>query len=330
MATLKDIADKVGVSTSTVSRVLNYDPTLSVGEETKKRIFETAEELEYKNHRKKTTNKKAKLAIVNWYTQEEELNDLYYMSIRLGAEKKAQEMGYETIRVYHREEEKMENDLSGILAMGKFSNAQVEKLQEKAPYLCFVDYLPESSQSDTVLVDFKQAMHKSLDYLIQCGHEKIGFIAGEESYSDGTGTWVDPRTKIVKRYLKKKGLYNENFFFQGTFRVDAGQENMQKAIDLSDKDHFPTAFIAANDAIAIGCLKALHENDLHVPKDVSIIGFNDISTAKYITPALTTVKVYTEEMGKSGIQLLHERIQEGREVSKKVILSTKLIKRDSA
>lgn len=330
MATLKDIAAKVGVSTSTISRVLNYDPTLSVGEETKKRIFEAAEELEYKNHRKKTTNKKAKLAIVNWYTPEEELNDLYYLSIRLGAEKQAHEMGYETIRVYHHEEEKMENDLSGILAMGKFSTAQVEKLQEKAPYVCFVDYLPGNSQSDTVLVDFKQAMHKSLDYLIRSGHKKIGFIAGEESYSDGTGTWVDPRTKIVKRYLKKKGLYHEDYFFQGDFRVDAGQKNMQQAIESIGKQNLPSAFIAANDAIAIGCLKALHENDLHVPNDVSIIGFNDISTAKYITPALTTVKVFTEEMGKSGVQLLHERIQDEREVSKKVVLSTKLVKRDSA
>jgi LacI family transcriptional regulator len=329
MATLKDIAEKVGVSTSTVSRVLNYDSTLSVGDDTKKRIFEAAEELEYKNHRRKQTTKKAKLAIVNWYTQEEELNDLYYLSIRLGAEKQAQEMGYEIVRVYHHEEEKMAQDLAGILAMGKFSPEQVDKLREKAPHVCFVDFIPEDGLADTVLVDFKQAVKESVDYLIERGHERIGFIAGEESYSDGSGTWVDPRTKMMEEYLTKKGLYHEEYFFQGAFRVDAGQENVRRAIETLGKENLPTAFIAANDAIAIGCLKAFHEAAIHVPNEVGLIGFNDISTVKYITPALTTVKVYTEEMGKSGIQLLHERIQEEREVNKSVRLSTKLIKRDS-
>lgn len=330
MATLKDIADKVGVSPSTISRVLNYDPTLSVGDDTKKRIFEAAEELEYKNHRKKMSKKKTKLAILNWYTEKEELNDLYYLSIRLGAEKKAQEMGYDIVRVYHHEEEKMENDLAGILAMGKFSQDQVERLRDKAPHVCFVDFVPKDGKDDTVLVDFKQAMHDSLDYLIEAGHERIGLIAGEESYSDGSGTWVDPRTKIVKRYLKKKKMYHEDYFFQGDFRVDAGKENMKKAIETLGKENLPSAFVAANDAIAIGCLQALHEYDIHVPQEMNIIGFNDISTAKYITPPLTTTKVYTEEMGRSGVQLLHERIQEGRETAKSVVLATKLVKRDSA
>lgn len=330
MATLKDIAEKAEVSTSTVSRVLNYDPTLSVGDETKKRIFEAAEELEYKNHRKKTIQKRLKLALVNWYTEEEELNDLYYLSIRLGAEQQAQQMGYDIVRVYHREEEKMENDLAGILAIGKFSPVQVEKLREQSPQVCFVDYVPNDRVNDTVLIDFKEAMRQNIDYLIQAGHKKIGFIAGEESYSDFSGTWTDPRTNHVRRYLKKQGLYNENYFFKGAFRVDAGKSNMEKAIKQLGKENLPTAFIAANDAIAIGCLKALYENQIRVPEEISIIGFNDISTAKYITPALTTVKVYTEEMGRSGIQLLHERIQEGREAVKTITLSTKLIKRDSA
>ncbi|MFC6463973.1 LacI family DNA-binding transcriptional regulator [Marinilactibacillus sp. GCM10026970] len=330
MATLKDIAEKAEVSTSTVSRVLNYDPTLSVGDETKKRIFEAAEELEYKNHRKKITQKKYKVAIVNWYTEEEELNDLYYLSIRLGAEQQAQLMDYEIVRVYHREEEKMDSDLAGILAIGKFSPTQVKKLREQAPHVCFVDYIPDDRADDTVLIDFKEAMRQNIDYLIQTGHKRIGFIAGEESYSDFSGTWTDPRTNHVKNYLKKKQLYNEQYFFKGAFRVQDGKDNMEKAITELGKENLPSAFIAANDAIAIGCLKALYEHQIRVPEEVSIIGFNDISTAKYITPSLTTVKVYTEEMGRSGIQLLHERIQEDREATKSVTVSTKLIKRDSA
>lgn len=89
MATIKDIADKVGVSIATVSRVLNYDLSLSVGDDTKKRIFEVAEELSYQ---KRAQKKKAswRVAFVNWINEEEELNDIYYMSIRHGVESRAE------------------------------------------------------------------------------------------------------------------------------------------------------------------------------------------------------------------------------------------------
>lgn len=328
MATLKDIANKAGVSTSTVSRVLNYDASLSVGEETKKKIFEVAEELEYKNKKRSTKKAKGKLAIVNWYTEAEELQDIYYMSIRLGAEKRAKALGYSYHRVYKQSDFVEDADLTGILAIGKFSQKQVKQLKDHQVPLCFVDYLPRE-ECDSVIVDFKKAMRTNIDYLIAKGHKRIGFIGGEESFSDGTDNWIDPREKIVREYLKRKKLYHENYFFTGAFRVEDGKQNMLQALDGITREQWPTAFIAANDAIAIGCLKALYERNVKVPEDISIIGFNDISTAKYITPALTTVKVYTEDMGISGINLLHERIEEGRDVVKTVIMSTKLIERES-
>ena len=82
MATIKDIAEKAGVSSATVSRVLNYDASLSVADETKKRIFEAAEELSYRKRSSKRYVDQ-KIAIIHWYTEKEELNDLYYLSIRL-------------------------------------------------------------------------------------------------------------------------------------------------------------------------------------------------------------------------------------------------------
>src|SRR5699024_12293410 len=91
MATIKDIADKVNVSIATVSRVLNEDPALSVGTETKQRIFDAAELLDYKKHIHKKTKQRMRIAIVHWYTETEELNDLYYYSISLGVEKKRSE-----------------------------------------------------------------------------------------------------------------------------------------------------------------------------------------------------------------------------------------------
>lgn len=329
MTTLKDIAERTQFSVATVSRVLNYDHTLSVGDRTRKSIFQAAEELEYRNYKKKIQEKTRKLAIINWYTEQEELDDQYYLSIRLGAEKKAKEMGYKIERVYQNEEDKMDDDLSGVIAMGKFSEEQVKKIRQKAPYVCFVDCAPEDGLNDSVVADFKQAMHESVDHLLEKGHQKIGVFAGQEMYSDGSGPRNDPRTSYLKAYLKKKKVFEENFFYEGRFRVDSGRENMEQAIEELGKEELPSAIITGNDAIAIGCLQVLNEHNIHVPQDISIIGFNDIPTAKYLTPSLTTTKVYTEEMGKTGVQLLHERIQNGREVSKHVTLSTSLIERAS-
>ena len=100
MATLKDIAKLANVSSATVSRVLNKDKTLSVGEETRHRILTIAEELGYEKHKRSTNSnqERQKIAIVQWYSEQEELNDLYYYSIRIGLEKRAQELGYDVVR----------------------------------------------------------------------------------------------------------------------------------------------------------------------------------------------------------------------------------------
>ncbi|EXJ23336.1 Galactose operon repressor [Alkalibacterium sp. AK22] len=328
MATLKDIAAEAGVSTSTVSRVLNYDPTLSVAKETKKRIFEVAEAMDYKNTKKVESRNKGTIAIVNWVSESQELNDIYYLSIRLAAEQKAKALGYDYVKIYSQDELGEEEKLSGILAIGKYSPQQVENFKSKQVPVCFVDSQP-TEDMDSVVVDFKKAMQTNIDYLIEKGHSKIGFIGGKESYSDGSGSWTDLREKVARRYLKQKDLYQPDYFFIGKFCVKDGKENMLKALDTLKESERPTAFIAANDTIAIGCLKALYEKNIKVPTDMSLISFNDISTAKYSTPSLTTVKIFTEEMGKSGIQLLDERIQDERDISKKVIVSTQLVFRES-
>ena len=92
----------------------------------------------------------------------------------------------------------------------------------------------------------------------------------------------------------------------------------------------PTALFVANDSIAIGCYKAAYELGVKIPKDLSIVGFNDVSSAQYMFPPLTTVKLYTEIMGESAVDLLLERVATKREICKTITIHTKLIERDSA
>ncbi|WP_251551528.1 LacI family DNA-binding transcriptional regulator [Neobacillus muris] len=328
MATIKDIAQKAGVSIATVSRVLNYDTSLSVSDETKRRIFEAAEELSYK---KKAVKKQdaGKMALVHWYSEKEELEDLYYMSIRLGVENRCQDQGIQVIRCPqdHYEDLKQE-DIQGLVAIGKFSSKQVEELQTISPNIVFVDCSPDEEQFDSVVVNFEKATVKVLDYLLDKGHTQIGFIGGREIFKDQTSIIEDPRETTFKRYLAERQLLESDFLYQGTFSVSDGYALMKQAI-AEHGDNLPTAFFAGNDSIAVGALRALLEAGISVPDRVNIVGVNDVSISKYVFPSLSTVKVYTELMGETAVDMVLERI-EGRKTAKTVYIATELILRNSS
>ncbi|PFN04497.1 MULTISPECIES: LacI family DNA-binding transcriptional regulator [Bacillus cereus group] len=328
MATIKDIAEKAGVSIATVSRVLNNDPLLSVGDETKRKIFEAAEELSYK---KRTSRKKElpRIALVHWYTEEEELNDLYYMSIRLGIEKRCEQQGLKIVKLFHSQmEELMKENIQGMIAIGKFSEREIGLFEAITKNIVFVDSSPKEETFDSVVVDFEKVTRKVIDYLIEKEHQKIGYIGGRETFKDQTSEIEDPRERAFIKYMKKQELLYEKNIYIGQFSVNDGYSLMKQAIE-EQQDQLPTAFFVGNDTMAIGCLRALNEHGIAVPERVNIIGVNDISISQYLSPALSTVKVYTGLMGETAVDLLMERFS-GRYLAKKVILSTKLNIRKSS
>ncbi|PWU02348.1 MAG: LacI family transcriptional regulator [Bacteroidetes bacterium] len=328
MATIKDIAERVGVSTATVSRVLNYDSSLSVSDDTKKKIFQTAEELSY---RKKSERRPSsyQIAIVNWYTEEEELDDLYYMSIRLGVEKRCDAHKLQIKKVSLGDlSAAQDGEVHGVIAIGKFSQKQAEEIQKVTENIVFVDCSPDEDQYDSVVSNFEKATMNALEYFLNHGHERIGYIGGRETYKDDISKIADPRETTFKSYLIQRQLYNESFVYIGSFSVDDGYKLMKKAIK-DHKENLPSAFFVGNDSMAIGCLRALHEENMRVPERVSLIGVNDISVSKYVFPPLSTVKVYTEFMGETAVDLLLERMTD-RKIAKKVIISTQLEIRGSS
>lgn len=329
MATIKDIAQLAGVSIATVSRVLNYDTSLSVSDETKKRIFEVAEELSYK---KKSVRKQesGKIALLQWYTEKEELEDLYYMSIRLGVENRCRHHGIQVEKYFQDNlvDLQEDEDIQGLIAIGKFSSKQVSELEKRTKNLVFVDTSPDEDRFDSVVIDFEKATKKVLDHFIEKGHTDIGYIGGREAFKDKTSTIEDAREKTFKQYLGEKGLLKEAFIYNGSFSVEDGNRLMKQAIK-EHGDQLPTAFFAGNDSIAVGALRALLEEGIAVPERVNIIGINDISISKYVFPSLSTLKVYTELMGETAVDTLLERI-EGRKIAKKIYITTQLILRNSS
>jgi len=317
VATIKDIAMKAGVSPATVSRVLNYDMTLSVTEQTKKRIFEAAEELSYTKHTVKKTPG-GKIAIVHWYTESEELNDLYYLSIRLGVEQRCQALQLTPEMYFFDSINDIQKDqIKGIIAIGKFTSKQVKQLTNISPTIVFVDQSPDEDTYDSVVVNLKRATKKIIDYFISNNHEQIGFIGGKEYI----------REKAFQEKLKSKNLFDNRFVYVGAFSVDEGYRLMKNAIDDLG-ENLPTAFVISSDVMAIGSLRALHEYGVAVPERVSIMSINDISVSRHLYPPLSTVRVFTELMGETAVDLLVEQL-EGREIAKQAVISTEMVYRES-
>ncbi|MGX7195420.1 LacI family DNA-binding transcriptional regulator [Enterococcus olivae] len=324
MATIRDIAEQAGVSPATVSRVLNYDAELSVGQETKQRIFEIAESLNYTKHKNKKREQMT-LRLVQWYDDEEELADLYYLAIRLGIEKQAEALNIRLLK--ESLNQLSETIVSGTIALGKFDPRQIRRLEKLEGKLLFVDSNQSNFHHDAVVVDFDQGVELVIDQFIKEQHQEIAILSGIEYTKESNYQIADPRLQAFKERLTRLKLYQEEYHLEGDFTVDGGFRAMQTFLESAEKR--PTALFAASDALAIGAIRAIKESGLKIPEDISVIGFNDVSVAKYVSPALSTIRVYTEWMGELAVTTLVDLIKEPAPISKRIVIGTELVLRES-
>lgn len=334
MATLKEIADQVGVSVATVSRVLNGDTTLLVSEETKLQVFSVAEEMAYQTvtqrKKEKIKNKKViRLGIVEMYDITKQLADPYYLLLSNMVEKLCFEKQIEVVKLYEKDgiyENTGAHELTGIMAIGKFTDKQVEALSQRAESIVFIDSSPDDAQYDSVKINFKLGVLQAFTYFFEQGHREIGFIGERYTLGDLKVPELDERLKYFEAYLKKANLFKEHLIINSEMTAEGGYVAMKTY--LQQDRTLPTAFFVANDVIAAGVSKALKEEGYHIPQDVSMIGFNDTVISQYMDPPLTSIRVPTRQLAEAAIELMIERIK-GRHYPKKVILPSELVKRES-
>ena len=329
MATIKDIASLAEVSIATVSRVLNQDESLSVTEETRHRILTAADELGYTRHQKSGNFKKEKhqIAIIQWVSEEDELDDIYYYNIRLGIEKRAQELDYEILRYFNDIPFSLAEEVIGILCIGKFSREQITELESLGKSLVFVDSDTLLQGHPCVTTDFENAVQTALQYLKKQGCQSIGLLTGEEKTTDLQEIIPDSRRRAYRNFCIEEGIYDANLILTGNFSALSGYELIKAKLETEEK--LPDAFFAASDSLAIGALKAFQEAGLIVPDQIQIISFNDTIMAKQVFPPLSCVTVYTEEMGRTAMDVLNKQVLSPREIPTLTMLGTKLTLRGS-
>lgn len=337
MATIKEIADYVGVSSGTVSRVLNHDSTISVSDETKMKIFDAAEQLQYKTIKQRKSESKEKITklrvgIVEMYNHQQQLQDPYYLLLRSVVDRECFDKGIEVVNIYKGDDGYKfigDEELNGIISIGKFTKGEVNMMSKISDNIVFLDSSPNDHKFDSVKINYKLAINEALDYLVNLGHEEIGYIGSLKTLDDFKENNIDVRFKIYKEYMENKNIYDEeNVLNTDEMTAMSGYESVKVFIKTSKK--MPTAFFVSTDTIATGVLKALDENNIKVPDDISIIGFNDLIASQHTIPPLTTVRVHIENLASAAVDLIIERIIKGRKYCKKVVIPSELIIRKSS
>ncbi|WP_045516379.1 LacI family DNA-binding transcriptional regulator [Neobacillus niacini] len=336
MVTLNEIAQKAQISKTTVSRVLNDDKTLSVTEETRKKILQAAEELDYIPKRQRNIEKKIndsknyeKIGLLMYLSQESEYDDPYFSAIRNGIEKRMFELGIDISKILRPPFNKKDLEgLDGLIVVGVIGQGEVENQVKQVKHLVFVDVSPNEQLYDSVVIDFEKATSNVIQYLLDLGHKKIGYIGGQSYTIGGLSGELeirDIRKRTYEKVLTDRGLYNPEYTYIGKWTTKDGLMLMEEVIKSGN---LPTAFFIGSDPMAIGAMKALSDAGLKVPDDVAIFGFDGIELCEFVSPPLSTVKVHTEEMGKAAVNLLVERMN-GRKLPLKVVVPTSLIIRKS-
>lgn len=325
MVTISDIAQKAGVSISTVSRVLNQDETLNVLPETKRKIFEIAEELEYQKKEQIRRKKKLTIGIHFSYSLEEELSDTYYLSIRIAIEKMLEDDKQKKVYVSLDEPVSKYSALDGMICLGSYDANLLKKIDSFQKPVVFVDCSPDENRYDSVVISYKQVVNSVLNYFIERKHERIAYIGGIDLDSMGN-VLVDSRFEYYESYMKKRDIYQEEYVKIGQFTPRFGYVSLKELMELA---HPPTAVFVANDSLAAGCYRSAKDLGKRIPEDISIIGVNDIPAAKYMLPSLTTVRLYMEFMGETAVELITERINTKRKICKQVVIPAKLMERES-
>lgn len=334
MVTIKEIAAAVGVSSATVSRVLNYDPTLSISTKKRQAIIETAEALNYATPRNRSraaaqaAGAGLKIALVHFLEPAQELADPYYVGVRLGIESRCQTLKSEVVKVFltgSAPEATILEGASGVVAVGHYYGDELEWLRRHSRHLVFADYAPAGDADDSVLSDVGLAMIRLLEAVHGMGYRRIGFIGWIDPFYGPENIHSERRCRAFIDWTTKAGLYHQDLCMVERMMPDSGYRLTKAMLSRSDP---PKVLITCNDNLALGAYRAIHEMGLRIPDDVAVASFNDIPVAQFLAPPLSTVKIPAELIGETAVDLLLERLS-GREIVKKVILGTEIVWRGS-
>ena len=318
MATIKEIAEIVGVSSAAVSRVLNYDEGISVSEETREAIFATAEKIGYK--KKVIYPKIENVALLYFTDNEDELEDVFYRGVREEVIKQAKKMNIR-LQIYDRRDgmSVIPRDLNAFIAVGWLTRKEINQLYKICPRGVFIGTSPDEKLFDAVRPNMDSFVTQMVDYFVEKGHKKIGFIGGSDRNIDTGKPSMDIREWSFRQSVAYYHCLEEEYILiSEKFTVDEGYR-MGK--ELLKKSSLPTALCIASDTLAVGVLQALNEKGIQVPEQMALFSINDVNIAKYLSPPLTTIHIDIPCICETALDLLRNRVLYDGKVTKLIFVN---------
>jgi len=331
--TIKDLARELSISPSTVSRALRDHPDIS--KDTKRRVTEAAEKHNYQPNQLAQSLQKKRSNIIGVIVPE--IRHHFFSTVISGIEEVAYENGY-TIMVCQSNEllarevintqAMVANRVAGLLIAISSETTDYTHLEsvlgQGVPLVQF-DRVVEDLDTSKVVVDDYRAAYEAVTHIIECGHKRIGHMAGQEGIALNRHRYEGYRDA-----LRDNGLeYEEKFHLHGGYREDDGREGAKRFLAM---DEMPDAILAINDPVAVGLFSEFKKAGVRIPEDVALVGFSDTPAAALIDPALTTVYQPAFEMGRAAVTLLMKQFEaeDDNFVPETVTLDTELLVRGSS
>lgn len=338
--TLKDLARKAGVSTTTASLILNNVQNLKFKTDTIQKVLNIAEELRYEPNRIAKGLAGGGTKIIGYLVSgliSPLFSTTYFEEVLRGVGYYLGKNGFNLLIFYINKDETTENLhrrtidlglLDGIIIEGNLIKDDfVLKLEDNNfPYVLLARKI-FNKEINCVLFDYFKASYNATSHLINLGHKCIGFISGPD---DSTMTNIlDRKLGYISSFNDKKISINPNIIkYNSKLTKEAGYSSMQ---EILRNDVKPTAILAINDMLAIGAMEAIEDNNLKIPDDIAVIGFDDMPEALMVKPKLTSIRFPWFRMGELGSKMLLQLLKDkdSRKKRKCKVLPTKLILRES-
>jgi LacI family transcriptional regulator len=332
--TIVDIAHKLGITPSAVSKALSNHPRIST--ETKNAVMAAVRELDYHPNTLATALRNGKSGLIGMIVPA--IHYSFFATAIKGAEDVLSKQGYSVIITQSNdnyEQEKKQIDgllrarVEGViasLALGTKNPSYYKTLSMNTPLVLF-DRTFEDDQLNSVLIDDFGGAVKAMDHLVEMGYKRIAHLAGQRH--------ILPFGKRIEGYkstLDKHGLpFREEYLVECAPNKDEGTKVTERLLALSEP---PDAIFAASDYLAMGAIRAIKNKGLAIPEDIGVVGFSNEEFSSQVSPTITTIDQFSESMGASAaellLQLLHEKKDGNELIAQRRILSPQLLVRQSS
>jgi DNA-binding LacI/PurR family transcriptional regulator len=323
---LKELADYLGLNPSTISVVLNDTPGRSIPEETRRRIKDAAKQLNYQPNLVARSFRNRRTLTIGIMVPV--LSDGYHTEIMTGAGDCLVNAGYFYFTAHHRHRPALVEQYSKqLVAKGAEGLICIDTALEHAmavPVVAVAGHRHLKNVTNVVL-DHRRAAELTLHHLHSLGHRQIAFMHGQPFSSDSSDRW----TGIVQ-VCRELGLEMHPELIMQLDRDISTPELGYPVVEqlITTKRKF-TALVCFNDVAAIGAIRGLRDLGLRVPEDVSVIGFDDIKAAAFLTPGLTTIRQPLAEMGRFAAQCIVNRLNRTEDFREQVAFEPELVIRES-